>query len=875
MLSRMRILELRAIRGPNYFSMSPVIYMRLDIGDLEQVPTDMAPGFRARIERMMPTLAEHECSIGKKGGFLTRVERGTWAGHVVEHVAIELQCLAKTHVGFGKTVSTRQSGVYDVVFGYRDEHVGIKAAASSVRIVEKLFGGDVPDVRPYVRELKRIRETSLYGPSTQAIVDEAMRRGIPQIRLNGESYVQLGHGRHQRRVQATVMDQTSALGVEIACDKLRTKEILSSMGVPVPDGMLACSLHEAINAAEKMGYPVVVKPCYGNHGRGVTTCIRDNGELESAVRIAQEVSNPVLVEKHIAGSDFRILVIGKKMRAAALREPASVIGDGIHTVKELIDETNRDPRRGFGHEKYLTKIEVDHMTRRLLSINGLTLRSIPRKDARVYLKSTANISTGGRAIDVTDDVHPLVKSMSERIARAIGLDVAGIDIIAPTLKEPLSKGISGVLEVNAAPGFRMHLNPSEGHSRNVASHVIDMLFPSGSKTHVPIVAVTGTNGKTTTVRLISHILQLNGNTVGMTSTDGVTIDNIMVLEGDYSGPEGAKCVLTDPAIDHAVLEVARGGILRRGLGFQKCDVGVFLNVSSDHLGEGYIHSLEELTRLKATVTGAVSASGHSVLNADDPLVLQTLEHAGGTPVLFSASPDNPALSENLEKGNFNVVCSDGAILLQRKGWTSMVARVQEIPATFGGRAMFNVENVLAAVAATSALGLDLIQIKAGLASFSPSIGQSPGRMNILDFNGTKVVIDYGHNVGALRATAPFLSRLAPGRMIRMVSGTGNRLDEDIVRFGEVLSSICDIAVVTDSDPRSRPAGESSRLVREGLVRGGLRKDAIYMEPDESRATELALGMARSGDLVVLQAGDVAAVIRDVLDYRCRAGDTNH
>lgn len=867
----MRIVEMRALRGPNLYSRSPVILMKLDIGVLEDSPTDVISGFRENIETMMPTLIEHNCSPGRRGGFFERVERGTWAGHVVEHVAIELQCLAKTEVSFGKTFNTNTRGVYNVVYSYRDEKVGLRAGEFAVRIVEDLFQGEITDVQPLVAALMRIREFSLYGPSTQSIVDEAQRRGIPHFRLNASSYIQLGYGRHQRRVQATVMDDTSALGVEIADDKERTKEMLSSMGVPVPTGRAVRNLADALEQAHLIGYPLVAKPLIGNHGRGITTRINNDEELEISFQIANGFWDSVLVEKHLEGHDYRLLVIDGKFVAAALREPAHVVGNGRDTIQELIQEVNNDVQRGVGHQKHLSQIEIDDMTERFLDKSDLSLQSIPPEGEKVLLKSTANLSTGGSALDVTDEVHPSIRSMAERISRIIGLNVMGIDLVAPSLRQPLCKGSAGVLEVNAAPGFRMHLNPSEGTPRNIGAHVVDMLFPPGSTHTIPIVAVTGTNGKTTTTRLISHILRVNGNTVGMACSDGVVIHDLPIIEGDYSGPEGAKMVLMDPTIDHAVLEVARGGILRRGLGYTESDVGVLLNITADHLGEGDINTEKDLARLKATVIETVKPTGYAVLNADDPLVL-VHQHAARDAkiILFSLNPDNESLRKNLEQDHMNVILEDEAVKIQRKEGTSAVAKVAEIPITFGGQALFNVENVLAACAAALALGLTERQIRAGLVSFTSSIDQSPGRMNIIEMGSFKAIVDYGHNKGAIKATGDFIQGLAPGRKIRLASGTGNRRDEDIIEFGLSLSHYYDHVVLTDSDPRNRRLGETAQLVLKGLMEGGFTPDMVTLIIDERQATRAALDMAGYGDLVILQADNVDQVVRDVLDYREKA-----
>lgn len=863
----MKILEIRALRGGNYYSRYPVIYMQVDLGELEKRPSDTIPGFKARVEKILPSLIEHRCSPGHRGGFFERLDRGTWAGHIAEHIALELQCLAQMEVGFGKTCSTDEDGIYNVIYRYRDEEAGIEAGKYAVEIVNRLFKNQEIEIPPIIERLIEIRESNLLGPSTQSIVSEAKKRGIPVIRLNNESYVQLGFGTRQRRIQATIIDSTSALGVEIADDKKRTKELLARMGIPVPEGYSVDTWPGALAAAERIGYPVAVKPISGNHGRGITTNISTPADLETSFLYAKKFSEMLVVEKFLPGADYRILVINGKFTAAARRDPAFIVGDGTSTIRQLIDVINLDPKRGFGHEKTLTRIKVDYMTERLLSQKHLTLQSIIPKDEKLYLKTTANLSAGGIAIDVTDEVHPMTKTMSERISQIIGLNVIGIDLVTTDHRIPLANSNGGVIEVNAAPGFRMHVNPSEGTPRNAAGAVVDMLFPPGSKYDIPIAAVTGTNGKTTTVRLISHILGLNGKSVGMTSTDGIIIGNNSIIEGDYSGPEGAKIVLMDASVDHAVLEVARGGIIRRGLGFEETDVAVITNITRDHLGEGGINTLEDLTRLKGTIIETVKPTGYAVLNADDELVLTLKEQTKGQVILFSLEHDNPELLKHHAAGNIIVTLIDESLIIKKGPLVSTVAKVNEIPLTFGGFALFNVSNTLAAVAATYALGLNEKQIRAGVISFSPSIGQSPGRMNIIDMGNFKVMVDYSHNIGAVKATGQMLPFIAPGKKIRMAVGTGNRRTQDIIDFGESLAEFYDFVVITDTDPRNRAPGETCELVQEGLIKGGYAKENIAIILDGREATRKALEMASAGDIVVLQADDIQQVIQDVLDYK--------
>lgn len=863
----MKIMEMRALRGPNYYSRHPVIFMKLDIGELEYKPTDLVLNFKENANIMMPTLYEHSCSPGVIGGFYERLVRGTWAGHVVEHVAIELQCLIGQEVSFGKTFTLSEKGTYNLVFRYIDEHVGLKAGEMAVDIVEKLFQGIITDLEPLLLELINIKEHCMLGPSTASILNEAQRRGIPYFRLNDDSYIQLGQGIYQRRFQATMVDSTSAIAVEIADDKELTKELLSSMGIPVAKGYSVKDFKEAEEAVVSIGYPVVVKPLTGNHGRGITININSSEELKAALEKSERVCDKSIVEKYLPGYDYRILVIDGKFVAAAFREPAFVIGNGKNTIKQLIEQINEDPLRGIGHEKSLTKITLDSMTDRQLKIQNLTLESIIPKDKKVYIKATANLSSGGTATDVTDSVHPRNRLTAERISQIIGLDICGIDIIADSLETPFKDQNCGVLEVNAAPGFRMHLNPSNGAPRNIASNVVDMLFPEGSKHSVPIIAVTGTNGKTTTTRLINHILKVNGHRVGMTSTDCVTINDVPILFGDYSGPGGAEKVLKDSTIDHAVLEVARGGILRRGLGFKESDIGVLLNITADHLGEGGIDTLEHLTRLKSTVTEAVKETGYAVFNADDPLVLLCVERTKANPVLFSKNPKNEALAINKKKGNINVTIHEDLIIVEQKGQSLPIANVVDIPITFGGKASFNTENVLAAVAVTYALGLKQEEIRKGLINFNPSLDQSRGRMNIVDMGQFKVLIDYGHNPGAVLATGEFINSLTPGRKIRMASSVGNRKDESIIEFAEALSKYYHHIIICDPDIRQRKLGETADMVKQGLINNGFNSDMITIIHEEREATRAALEMAEKDDLVILQVDNLDQVIKDVFEFK--------
>ncbi|WP_104020045.1 cyanophycin synthetase [Roseovarius nitratireducens] len=859
----MRILEHRALRGPNYYSRYQVIYMRLDIEDLEDRPSDKVPGIAEKLEAIFPTIYEHRCSIGEPGGFLQRVRNGTFAGHMVEHLAIELQNLVGFSVGYGKSVDSYERGVYNVVYRYRDETTGIAAGEAAVEIVRKLYDGGHIDLDPIIEHLKQVRDANALGPSTGSIVNAAKARNIPWYKLTeGTSYIQLGHGVKQRRFQATVTDESGIIGHSIADDKDWTKQILGDAGIAVPQGYTCYSWDEVKEAAEWIGWPVVTKPLAGNHGRGVTTDITTMDDLKSGYEAAlarvRDDSGAVIVESYIKGEDHRMLVIGGKLVAAARRRPAHVTGDGKSTIRALIDKANEDPRRGVGHENLLTQIHVDEQTHRMLEQAGLTLDSVPPGGEMVFLKSTANISTGGTATDLTDEVHPDIRFSMERIARHVGLDVIGIDLLAETLTKPLDQQSAGVVEVNAGPGFRMHMAPTHGTPRPVGEHVVDMLFPDPTdNARIPITAITGTNGKTTTTRLTTHILRQSGYSVGMGCTGTVEIDNHVILRGDYSGPAAAQAVLREPTVEHAVLEVARGGIMRRGLGFDECDVGVLLNIASDHLGERDIHTLEELARCKTVVVDAVKKEGgYCVLNADDPLVMEHGTYwARGEIIYFTMDPENPALLEHLSERRMVVTVKNGRIVLLRGKVEVDVVDVNDVPIAFEGHAPFNVQNAMAAAAVALAHGIEINDIRAGLLTFHPTPAQMPGRTNYFEADGVYCLIDYGHNVPALVALEPLVNGLGQQRKISVSTAPGNRRDDDLSALGAQLAKMCDVLYVYESDARGRAEGETAELIRKGAAEAG-SECVVEVIMKEKDAVDRAMADAVPGDFLLLLVDDI-------------------
>ncbi|MFC1791105.1 cyanophycin synthetase, partial [Gemmatimonadota bacterium] len=755
------------------------------------------------------------------------------------------------------------------------ERAGSEAGMHAFRIVEAATRGEVLDIEPILQGLRETREESMLGPSTSSIVEEAAGRDIPFLRLNEASLVQLGWGAEQRRIQATMTGDTSALGVEIADDKFLTKTTLAGAGIPVPTGSVVESPEEAVKVAEELGFPVTVKPLVGNHGRGISVRVAGEDDLGSAFQSASDIFPSVVVEKFLEGFDFRILVIGHRMVAASLRTPAYVEGDGKKSIRDLIDVVNRNELRGFGHEKVLTYITPDAMTLNLLRESGLDLDAIPEQGRIVRLKSTANLSAGGTAQDVTDTVHSANRFMAERISRFIDLDIIGIDIIAPSLETPINENGGGVVEVNAAPGFRMHLAPVEGTPRQVAVPVVDMLFPGEGQGRIPLVAVTGTNGKTTTVRLISHLLRTVGRSVGSTTTDGIKIGTHTVMRGDYAGPEGAGVVLRDPTVDAAVLEVARGGIVRRGLGYDRADVAVVLNVAEDHLGLDDIEDVDDLAVVKRVVADAVHPEkSRIILNADDPRVLAMKEDARAPVVLFSLHPDSDAVKSHLSEGG-TVFTIDGTSLVLRDGASpsAPIVKVFEVPITLGGKALYNVSNALAAAAAGHALlGLNIEDLRTGLSTFNPSIGQSPGRLNLFEVAGVDYLIDYAHNVPAFVALNQVVAslsekRLQEHRRIGVVSGTGNRMDEDIVRLGETAASIYTDLIVKDSDPRDRPLGETADIMRNAALGAGIPEEKLRVILNEQEAIKAAFALAVPGDIVVIQPDDIHGTIRMLLEHK--------
>ncbi len=871
-LPELRIVETRVYRGPNYWNYDPAIKLVVDLGVLEHFPTNTIPGFVIALLEMLPGVGQHTCSTGKVGGFERRLNDGTWVGHVAEHIALQLQREAGNEVGRGKTRGTGEPGRYHVVYSYGEESVGLAAGKLAVRLVNHLVKAE--DGFDFGAELERLillSERAAFGPSTQAILDEAVLRDIPFIRLNDQSLVQLGHGIHQRRIRATMTNITGSLGVDIASDKKLTNRLLAATGVPVPRSEVVGDADAAVAAANRIGLPVAIKPLDGNHGRGVMLNLADETAVRDGYGVARSQSRRggVVVESHLTGNDYRCLVIDGVLRAVAQRVPAHVEGDGKHSITDLVETTNADPRRGIGHEKVLTRIKIDDESIAYAREQGFELSDVPPRGHRVYLKRTGNMSTGGISIDRTDEAHPDNVEIAELAARVVGLDIAGIDLVCPDISLPVRETGGGIVEVNAAPGFRMHTNPTEGESQYVAKPVMDMLFPSGAPSRIPIVAITGSNGKTTTARMVAHIMKGMGRKVGLTNTDGIYVDGRIVRRADSAGPKSASMVLQNPTVDLAVFEVARGGILREGLGYQRNDVGVVLNVTGDHLGLGGIHSIKQLAEVKRVVVEAVPRDGIAVLNADDPLVTAMARHSSGSVIYFSMDAENERIKFQAARGRRAVTLESGRngdMIVLKQGRKSMsLVWTHLIPATFEGRARMNVQNALAATAAAWAAGAHLHDIRQGLRTFTSSYFMAPGRLNMFELDGYRVVVDYAHNPPAMEALGTFVDRLtepsaggarAPvtGRRIGVVATAGDRRDDGIVELGRVAARYFDeIIIREDANNRGRPRGGTAALIELGIETAGeaRRTTAVSTILDELEATRGALDIARDGDVVVV------------------------
>ncbi len=871
----MKVLETKTLKGPNYWSnyRHKLIVVKLDLEELEDFPTSSIHGFSDRIESLLPSLFGHRCSKDYEGGFFERVKEGTWMGHVIEHIALEIQTLAGMECGFGRTRSTGEHGVYNIIFSYEIEEAGLYAAQAAVNIARHMVSGEGYELEKDLEELRHIKNRYGFGPSTQSIINEAKKRGIPYRSMGRGSTVLFGQGANQKMIRASMTAGTSCWGVETAGDKDETKQLLQKAYIPVPAGEVIGDIRDLENAVKDVGFPLVIKPIDGNHGRGITTNIQTLEQAANAFHIAGAVSKHVIVERFISGEDYRFLVINYKLVAVAKRTPAFVMGDGSSSIRTLISQTNSDPLRGEGHEKVLTTIKVDAITENILKGKGLSLESVLSLGEILYLKDTANISTGGTSTDVTDLVHPANALMAERIARLMHLDICGIDVVAKDITVPIKHQNGGVVEVNACPGFRMHLSPSKGLPRNVAEPVMDMLFPPGQPARIPLIAVTGTNGKTTTTRLTAHIAKTAGHKVGYITTDGIYIQDYPVHYGDCTGSQSAATVLTDPTVDFAVLECARGGILRSGLGFDHCDISIITNISEDHLGLKGIKTLEEMARVKAVVARSTFNHGYAILNADDDLVYNMREELDCNIALFSMDAHNARIKAHCDEGGLAAVVEKGYLSICKGEWKIRVARIENIPLTFEGKAECMIKNTLPSVLAAIIQNFKIEDIRTALQTFIPSPELTPGRMNLFKFRHFDFMIDYAHNAGGFEELKTFMGRVNAVHKVGIITGVGDRRNEDIRNLGLLSAQMFDEIIIRhDKDMRGRPESEVTELLVEGIrtVKNDL---PVHVVSDELEAIQFAIDRAQEGAFIILSTDAVHESIAYVKEKQAQEKET--
>jgi cyanophycin synthetase len=886
----MKILKTNIYVGPNLYAHFPVIRYILDLGELEQWPSGrLGERFIGPLLECLPGLDEHGCSYREPGGFVRRLreDEGTWLGHVMEHVVLELQNIAGSEVSFGRTRSIEgKPGQYTMVFEYEDDAVGRQAGELALELIHSLLPEDLkPADAPgpdWNFEDKRDEfilsaQRRAFGPSTASLVRAAEERDIPWLRLNQQSLVQFGHGRFQKRIQATTTSLTSNIAVELASDKEETNQILRDLGLPVPDQRLVRTARDAVRAARRIGFPVVLKPLAGNHGRGVSINLTTDEDVEAGFAKASEYGRNVVVEAYMEGFDHRLLVIDGQLVAAAKRIPGHVIGNGRSSVTELVDLLNQDPRRGIGHEKVLTRLELDGQAERLLAAKGYTVDSVPAEGEVVYLRATANLSTGGTAIDVTDEIHPDNRDMAIRAIQAIGLDIGGVDFLTADITRSYREVGGGICEINAGPGFRMHVSPSEGQPRDVAGPVVDMLFPEGEPSTIPIAAVTGTNGKTTTSRMLAHILKMRGFTVGLTSTDGVHIDGQLTVAGDMTGPVSARIILRDPSVDAAVLETARGGLVRSGMGYRSCNVACCLNVSGDHLGQGGIETIEQLAEIKRIPIEV--ATDAAVLNADDRLCLAMADYTEAARLCYvTMKPGHPLVKQHIQAGGQAFVLEEGMnghmITIYDQGKHMPLLWTHLIPATIEGRALHNVQNAMFAAALAYNMNLSLDDIRQGLRTFDSTFFQAPGRMNIYDDHPFRVIMDYAHNPAAVQAMCDLVDRFeVEGRRLVVLGAPGDRRDEDIETIADIAAKHFDYFVCRcDDHRRGRGDDEVAQMLRARLIHNGIKPENVDIVVDEQASIDHALAKCAPGDLLLVLADKVKRSWKQIIYFDSGHGE---
>lgn len=860
----MKILDTYIYEGRNVFSHKPCVRLIIDIGGYEEVETKDILNFNERLIEGLPGLKKHACSTGREGGFLDRLKEGTYIPHVFEHMLIEMQnVLGFINIKYGKARIIKDS-LYLIVCQYELKEAVICCAKLGEEFINRLLNNEYIDMKKKIEDMRRTIVPYMPGTTTKALIDEAASRGLPFIRIGRGSLYQIGYGSKQKRIQAALCDKTSCIGVDVSCDKMLTKEILLQNNLPAVPAELAYKREEVLSKCNVIGYPVVIKPVDGNQGRGVSVNITRDADALSAFDEGIKVSHGVMIEKYIKGRDFRILVVGGKVAAVAERVPPSVIGDGKRNILELIEKENENPRRGYDHERPMTRISIDRIMISYIEKQGMNLSYVPAQGEEVKLRFNANLSTGGISRDCTDIIHPDNKKIAVLAAEAVGLDIAGVDFCTEDISRSMYEIGGAIIEVNAAPGIRMHMYPEEGTPRNAAASIIDHVFEKDFSS-IPVVSITGTNGKTTVTRLVSHIAAMTGKRVGTTSTGGVYVSGRALIKGDTTGPESARMILMRKDIDVAVLETARGGIVRRGLGYDLADVGVITNVSEDHLGIDGIGTLDELASVKSMVIEAVRKDGYSVINACDNYAEYFCSRAAGSIILFSDDDSNELLISHIKAGGWAVYLSDGCIYSHKSGEKVAIADVKDIPMTMGGAIPFNIENALAASAACIGLNIDEKVIGKGLMNFVSDNNYNKGRLNVYDFKNFKVILDYGHNPAAYRAMIKSLQNLKQGRLVGVIGVPGDRLDSSIIESGKIAGEGFDrIIIKEDVDKRGRKDGEVAGLLKRGAVLSSSQKGDISIILNEGDALRYAMETAQKGDTIVVFFENYETVFSEVM-----------
>lgn len=844
----MKIIEQRVFEGKNIYSHKKCIRLDVDLCGYSEIPSKDIPNFNKRLVDYIPELKTHRCGIDEEGGFVIRLKEGTYLAHICEHIIIAIQNKLGIEVAYGKAREIEGDRYY-IIFQYEYKATAIETARLAIDIINALINQEEINYVNRIKILKDVLSKEIIGPSTKAIKEAAENHGLPVFELGESGIYQIGYGKSGRVIEATIGAGTSCVATDIASDKLLTKELLRQQGVPVANGEKICNILSVLRNAEKVGYPLVLKPRYGSKGEGVLLNIKNENQLLKAYNNLRHKYEDIMLEEYITGEDYRVCVVDYKVVAASKRTPPFIVGDGINSIRTLIQKLNEDPLRGYDHEKPLTKIKIDEEMLECIKEYGMNIMSIPKKDKKVFLRRNANLSTGGMAIDYTDEICDYNKEICVRAAKAIGLDICGVDIKANNLSKPINEQKGVVMEVNAAPGIRMHIYPSEGQKRDVGEAILNLQY-KGKPNNIPVISVTGTNGKTTTTRVISHVLNCMGYNVGMTSTDGIYINNECIDKGDDTGYYSAKTVLLNKDVEVAVLETARGGLIKRGLAYDLADVAVITNITEDHLGLDEVDSMEQLAFVKSLVGEAVKEDGYVVINAEDPWSLTILERIKANKIFFAMSKDNKLIQQNINAGKIAVYLDNNYICVSNNYKEYRVANIDDIPMTLDGILEFNIMNAMSACAALVGMGIDYCMICSGLKSFKCDSKCNSGRFNMYNLNGINVILDYGHNIEGYKNVLNSVSKMKKRNIVGVIGVPGDRSDEMMKNIGNISARVMDkVYIKEDKDTRGRKVGEVADIIRDGVDNKNSGKIEIVL--DEVEAFKLAFNECNEGDILII------------------------